>query len=193
MMHTQLTTPMDPRDPPVLEVLDYPDPPLRLVVSHAPREAEAETAASVLLAKQAQQRERAQAIADNLDAASLDLVRTCLLDSVHVPKVAATLCPDLTEVERNQAAAVAIRLHDPQWDAIARYRAAEAVLLSLRNLLSRHGLGALVPDAELRQEADRIAGLTHHARLRVYTGKDGVSDTLWTKARLHLLNIAEEG
>lgn len=184
--------PDDPRDPPVLRILDFPDPPLHLIVPSRPRVEEAETDASIHLARMAQQRDRAAVVEANLANAADELVQSSLLDSVNAQKVAAVLPADMTHQDRQQAGAVAVRLFDPEWQTISRYRAADAALMALRTFLVAHGLCCTVEDADLRVLADRIAGLTHMARLRTWTGQDAVSDTTWCQARLGLLNLTDE-
>lgn len=196
MLQPDSTTPMkdyyDGREQPVLQIRDYPDPPLHLVVSSTPRMAEAESDASIHLALNAQRKERDAAVEANLESAADDLVASMLLDSVLAQRVADVLPADLSVADRAEAGAVAVRLHDPQWQIVSRYRAAEATLLTLRNFLSEHGILLCVKDAELRSVADRIAGLTHTARIRTLAGRDAVSDTTWARARLGILNIQEE-
>jgi MarR-like DNA-binding transcriptional regulator SgrR of sgrS sRNA len=185
--------PHDPRDPVVL-VRDWPDPPLHLVPrAYDPqRVSEAAMDASVHSARQAQKAEREQAIEANLTAAAEDLLTTQLIDSRHAQRVAEALLPDIAHQDRLQAAAVAVRLSDPLWQTVTRYRAAQAALRALRNLLSANGVDGTITETELRRCADHLASTTQIARLRAWDGTEAVSAREWSRARLGLLSVTEE-
>jgi len=115
-----------------------------------------------------------------------------VLDSGYAEKVADAMPHDLPLADRRQAGAVAVRLHDGHWGTISRYRAADVLLCSLRNLLSANGLSCIIADSELRKAADRMAGSAHVARMRTWDGSDPVTAVEWAKASLGLLDITEE-
>ena len=187
------TMPADPRDPPVLLVRDYPAPPLTLVSRYDPaRVTEAALDASIHLAKTAQQAEREQAIADNLVAAADDLLASQLTDSGFACRVADALPVDIPLRDRQQAGAVAVRLHDPQWQIVSRYRAAQAIRIELQKLLSRHGCSGVIAESDLRAAADTMAGVAQVARMRTWDGTEPVSAREWAKASLGILHISEE-
>lgn len=181
----------DPREQAVV-CGDYPEPPLRLIVSHEPRMAEAENDASVSRALDAQRRERNEVIAANLAVSAHDLFHTMALDAVEACRLADHMHPQIPLEDRRDAQSVAVRVQDATWDAVTRYAAADVVLVLLRKLLSRKGLSAVFTDAELRAEADRIAALAHRARVRLWTGQDRPSDTAWCKAQLGFLSLTED-
>lgn len=201
-MQPNLTTDMDKpyfdsREQPVLQVGDYPDPPLTLVVDRAPRIAEAERDASAHLAKRAQRQERQQAIQQVAEDAMADLVRSSALDSLMAERVAVALLPLADEgrsvQDRRQAGAVAVRLHDARWQMIARYRHAQQNLVSLRKLLSAHGLTGCIKDSELRAVADGMAGAGFQARIAVLDGSCPAGLHEYAAAHLGFLNVTEEG
>ena len=200
-MQTDLTThnmteppPFDPREQPVLIVGDFPAPPLTLVPrAYDPqRVSEAALDASVHTARQAQHREREAVIEANLVAATEDLLTTQLIDSRHALRVVDALAPDIPHQDRQQAAAVAVRLSDPLWQTVTRYRAAQAALRALRNLLSANGVDGTITETELRRCADHLAGATQIARMRAWDGSEPVSAREWSRARLGILNVTEE-
>ena len=195
MQEQSSTVPMpaDPRDPPVLLVRDYPAPPLTLVSRYDPaRVSEAALDASVHLAKTAQKAEREQAIQDNLIAAAADLLASQLTDSGFACRVADALPVDIPLRDRQQAGAVAVRLHDPQWQIVSRYRAAQAIRLELQKLLSRHGCAGVIAESDMRAAADTMAGVAQVARMRTWDGTEPVSAREWAKASLGILHISEE-
>lgn len=147
------------------------------------------TEASVHLARTAQQQEREAAIADRLNDESMDLLRQQALDSLEREKLAPHV-PGHSQTDKRDAAAVAIRLHEPRWQQVSRYYAADVVLVKLRKFM--HDGHGHATDAELRQLADEIAGATHTARLMVWTGQIPVTAREWCKAALGFLRITEE-
>lgn len=183
--------PFDPREQPVLVVRDFPAPPITLVPRPA-RVAEAAMDASIHTARQAQQAERQRAVEANLDAAAADLRDSQLLDSVFAQRVADVLPTDMPLQDRRQAGAVAVRLSDPDWQMVSRYRAATAALNVLRKLLSANGVDGTITETELRRAADHLAGVTQMARLRAWDGTEPVSAHDWSRVKLGILNVTEE-
>ena len=180
----------DPRDPVVQIRPDWPDPPIHLV---APVRTDGAADASVHRAKQAQQAERDKAIADILPKAADDLHATMLLDSVDAQRVAALLPPDVPYQERLGNAAVAVRLSDTHWQAVTHYRASEAILRVLRNVLSAHGVDGCIPDKALRAAAEQCDRVGMVARLATWEGREPVSARMWACAQLSLLSLSEDG
>jgi hypothetical protein len=184
----------DGREQPVL-IRDYPDPPLHLVASR-PRVDEAATESSVHLALTAHRADRRQAIEDVAEDAAVDLARTSALDSLMAERVAVALLPLADEgrsvADRRQAGAVAVRMHDPRWLMVSRYRHAQQNFASLRTLLSRHGLSGCIADAELRACADGMAGAGWQARIAAFDASCPVGVQEWAASYLGFLNITEE-
>ena len=85
-----------------------------------------------------------------------------------------------------------MRLHHANWQTITRYRAADAILCGLRNLLSANGLSSVIADSDLRAAADRMAWQAHIARIKAWDGRDPVTAVEWCKASLGLYDITEE-
>lgn len=174
-------------------VRDFPAPPITLVPRHDPaRVTEAALDASVHRARQAQKTERDAAVDANLEAAADDLRASQLLDSAFAQRVADVLPSDLPLADRHQAGAVAVRLSDPDWQMLTRYRAAQAALRALRNLLSANGVDGTITETELRRCADHLAGVTQIARMRTWDGTEPVSARDWSRCKLGILNVVEE-
>lgn len=147
-------------------------------------------AASVMLAKQAQRHERNQAITDRLEQEGVDMLRQHLVESFEAKHVAAAIPEDRSTQERQDAAAVAVRLHEPRWQILSRYHAADAILVELRKSQRVHGW--YLADSDLRLLADHLANVGHVARLKVWTGQIAVTAWDWTRAALGLLELSEE-
>jgi hypothetical protein len=177
--------PHDPRDP-FVRVNPDVDPWLAL----DPGVRDGATDASLHRALTARQRERDEAVENILTQEGMDLLRQQALDSRERERLAALLSPTVSLTDRRDAAAVAIRLHDPRWQIVTRYHAADAALVELRKFFADgHGYAT---EAELRALADRLAGLTHTKRLMVWTGQIAVTARQWAKAALGILSVVEE-
>ena len=176
--------PFDSKPPEVL-VTPEVDPWLTITTGRVDGTAQA----SIHRSRVAQQHDREQAIAAVLERESDDLLSTQLLDSLTADRVA-THIPGESYQERHDAAAVAIRLHDPRWQIVSRYEAADAILVALRSSQAAHGW--YLPDSELRKLADHLAAVSHRARLKVWTGQVTVTARQWAKAALGFLSVVEE-
>lgn len=175
----------DPRDP---DVLVRPDVNPWLTLN--PGVLDGPTDASIHRARVAQRTEREQTITAALTHESLDLLRQEALDSLERERVAGLLHPSLSLQDRRDAAAVAVRMFEPRWQIVSRYEAADAVLVELRKSQRAHGW--YLADSDLRVLADRLAGVSWQARLRVWTGQLATSARTWTRAALGMLSITEE-
>lgn len=146
--------------------------------------------ASIHRAKEAQQRERDAVIDARLEQEGTDLYRQQAIDAVSAMKVSHVLPRDLSERDRFDAGAVAVRLHEPRWQTVSHYFAADAVLVELRKSQRLHGW--YLADSDLRKLADHLAGVTHRTRLQVWTGEIKVCARTWAKAGLGVLGLKEE-
>ncbi len=181
----------DPREPDVQVRVD-PDVDPWLVLTTSPLDGA--TDASIANAKFLQRKERRLAMeADALEAQD-DLDATNVLDSVHAEKVAVAMLPleALTQADRRQAGYVAVRLHDPLWQTVARYRAAQGIEMVLRNFLRAQGASLGIPDQAIREAADRAAGTARQSMLRVLDGTAPVGLHEWAAARLGFLSLGED-
>lgn len=176
----------DPRDP-IVQIRPDADPWIEL---HPGILANGAMQASIHRARVAQKLERSDAIEAALPQEAENLRVQELLDSVGAQTVARVLPRDLSEQDRQDAAAVAIRLHDPRWQMVSRYEAAQAVLSELRK--ASHRLGWYAAESDLRALADTLAGVSHVARYRVWTGQIVTTARAWARAALGLLIITEE-
>lgn len=173
-------------DPPAVQVRPDLDPWLTLT----PEPRDGATAGSVHMAQLAQKAEREAAIAAHIEREGTDLLTHALIDSAACLRVQELLPRDLSADEKRDASAVAIRLHDPRWQIVSRYYAADALLVELRKFMQDgHGYAT---DRELRELADRLAGVAHMKRLQVWTGQIAMTARTWTKAALGFLSVRED-
>lgn len=147
------------------------------------------TDASIHRAKLAQRQERDAAIAAHLETEGEDLTKQQLIDSLATDQVMRAMPTDIAVLDRRDAAAIAVRLHDPRWQVVSRYESATALLSELRNFMTDHGYAS---ETELRELADRLASTAHLARYRVWTGQTVVTARTWCKAALGFLSVREE-
>jgi hypothetical protein len=141
-------------------------------------------------ARVTQQRESRAVLDANVERAADELLTDSLLASQYAQKVANVLPQDLSPQERRDSGAVAIYLHDPRMQLISRYRAADALLIELRK--SSHADGWYLPESSLRILADKLAGVAHVARLKVWTGQHPVMLGEYNRASLGLLSVRED-
>lgn len=151
------------------------------------------TDASIHRAKVAQRQERQDALLADADRAADDLRASQYTDALFAELVAKALHGmDISQADRRQAGAVAVRLHDPIWQTISRYRAAVVVEMILRNLLSQHGMSSMIPDRALREAADSMAGAARQGWLKALDGSLPVHAHEWARARLGFLRLTED-
>lgn len=179
--------PQDPREQPVDVRVDTDAPYIHLVQGPLPSGA---AQASILRAKQARDRERDEAIQADLDAHPTALLEQQCRDTLQASAVAERLTHYRPE-DAVDAAAVAVRLCNPDWERMARYGAAEMVCGALRNALRGKAVEFAFPEADLRRLADKLAGLAHQERVRVLTGERTVSPREWAECRLGLKQFGE--
>jgi hypothetical protein len=179
------TMPHDPRDP---YVKVDPDADPWLTLDAGVRDGAKD--ASIHRAQTTQRRERDVSVDSIVAKEGIDLLRQQAIDSNERERLAGFMPPLMPLTDRRDAAAVAVRLHDPRWQMVSRYHAADAALVELRKFFGDgHGYAT---DSELRALADRLAGVTHMARLRVWTGQVAVTARQWAKAALGILSVTEE-
>lgn len=176
-------------DNPEPEVRIYPDASTWMTLRPAAVPSGADQL-SVFRAKRAQQQERARLLLEDELRAADELHAGNMVDSVYAFRVANQLPQDLSEADRLNAASVAVRLYDPAWMTISRYRAAVQLRDTLRLELSR--LGAYVAESDLRTLADKLAGQAQTARMKAWTGAEPVTVTEWSRCRYGLLTIQED-
>lgn len=182
--------PVKPHDPREADVMVRVDPDVDPWLLLNPGIMDGATDASIHRARVSQQIDRNKAIANALEREAEDLTQTCLLDTVHALKVANVLPFDICAKDRRDAGAVAVRLHDPRWQIVSRYHAADALLVRLRKAC--HEYGWYATDRQLRELADDCAGISHLARLKVWTNQIITDARTWTRCALGFLSIREE-
>ena len=178
--------PMDYKRPPLVRV----DPDAEPWLALDPGVQNGVTAASIHLAKQAHRRERESVIQSAMDVEGVALHQQNLIDSVAATRVANALPRDLSTLDRQDAGAVAVRLHDPRWQTVTRYHAADAILVELRKSQRLHGW--YLADSDLKALADHLAGVSWMARFKVWTGQTRVTVRTWTRAALGMLRLEDE-
>lgn len=184
-----------PRDPREQDVLPNDAGPFTVFDGiHASAPYEPVTDASKLRAIAAQKRERDLAIRATYDEAELDLLHENLIDSSDAIRLAQFFdkaYPGATIAERAEAVAVALRVFDPLWMLVSRYHAAEAMCGPLRLLLTKHFGVQGVPEDELRQFVDRLAGIAKQEIVNTFTAKRTTTARTWAAARLGFLIFGE--
>lgn len=173
------------------------DVPLRMAIVRDPHEP---TWADVRQARWDRNREREQILEEDMARSQDEQLNSELLDSATTQRLALALhklLPDLAMDDCLEAAAVAVRLHDPRWQTISRYRAAVAIQRHLEYALRDAGLlqtWAMPDRTQLRLNvlSDKLAGLGHQARRKAWNGHEPVTAREWCKARNNLLCLRED-
>ena len=190
--------PCDPREQPVFDKFSDDPLPSPFINLPEPKPLDGDYAASVFRAKRDQILERNELIDERMDASKEELLRGQLLDTHAALKLeratdhnGLSVWPrDMSDADVLKASQVAVRGHVPQWQIIAQYHAAQAVLLVLRKELGAKG--AYLAERDIRELAHRCASITQTASLRVLTGQTNVGPVEWSKAKYGFLDVREE-